>query len=181
MTCYNGCVKKCQICGKRASIYLTQIINGQATDLALCETCAREKGLFDPQSLTFAEKFFPDAFKEKVDKLVKELIGSGSESPKPAVRRRSGDMLTECPTCRFTLEDFRNTGRLGCADCYSVFADEIKAEEQRSEESEATPEPVAPESAAVHRSRLEQQLQAAIEREDYETAARLRDELKELN
>ena len=175
-------MKKCQICGKRASIYLTQIINGQASDLALCETCAREKGLFDPQSLTFAEKFFPDAFKEKVDKLVKELIGGqGTEAPKPAVRRRSGDMLTECPTCRFTLEDFRNTGRLGCADCYSVFADEISAEEQRGEEGEAPPPPATPESPAVRRSKLEQQLQAAIEREDYETAARLRDELKELN
>ncbi len=174
-------VKKCQICGKRASIYLTQIINGQASDLALCETCAREKGLFDPQSLTFAEKFFPDAFKEKVDKLVKELIGQGTETPQPSARRRTGDMLTECPTCHFTLEDFRNTGRLGCADCYSVFADEIRAEEQRSEESEDSPAPAAPESTSVRRSKMEQQLQAAIEREDYETAARLRDELKELN
>lgn len=177
-------MKKCQICGKRASIYLTQIINGQTSDLALCETCAREKGLFDPQSLTFAEKFFPEAFKEKVDKLVRELINH-AEPEKPEsrkLRRRPGDMLTECPVCHFKLEDFRSSGRLGCADCYSVFADEIKADAE-ADAAIDTPADIgsAEESAPVRRSRLEQQLQAAINREDYETAARLRDELKKLN
>ncbi len=178
---YNGGVKKCQICGKRASIYLTQIINGQATDLALCETCAREKGLFDPQSLTFAEKFFPEAFKKKVDKLVKELIGREGEASQPnQARQYSGDMLTECPACHFTLGDFRRCGRLGCPDCYTVFAQEINAEQLADNEAPNTA-PATEESIAIHRSKLEQQLQAAINREDYETAAALRDELKKLN
>lgn len=178
-------VKKCQICGKRASIYLTQIVNGQTSDLALCETCAREKGLFDPQSLTFAEKFFPEVFKQKVDKLVRELINHAESEQQPRVehRKRPGDMLTECPTCHFKLEDFRNSGRLGCADCYTVFADEISAEEPPADAVIDAKSDIgaAMESAPVRRSKLEQQLQAAIDREDYETAARLRDELKKLN
>ncbi len=178
---YNDGVKKCQICGKRASIYLTQIINGQATDLALCETCAREKGLFDPQSLTFAEKFFPEAFKKKVDKLVKELISrEGEDAQSSQTRQYSGDMLTECPACHFTLEDFRRCGRLGCPDCYTVFAQEITAEQQADDEATSTVSDTE-ESIAIRRSKLEQQLQAAINREDYETAASLRDELKKLN
>ncbi|MBR5887179.1 MAG: UvrB/UvrC motif-containing protein [Akkermansia sp.] len=178
-------MKKCQICGKRASIYLTQIINGQTSDLALCETCAREKGLFDPQSLTFAEKFFPEAFKEKIDKLVRELTGThppaaGQTAPKKAVS--GGDLLTECPVCHFKLENFRSSGRLGCADCYSVFAAEIETDP----EAAATDAPEAhledsEDSAPIRRRKLEQQLQAAIAREDYETAARLRDELKQLD
>ncbi len=179
---YNGVVKKCQICGKRASIYLTQIINGQATDLALCETCAREKGLFDPQSLTFAEKFFPEAFKKKVDKLVKELIGrEGEDTQSSKARQYSGDMLTECPACHFTLEDFRRCGRLGCPDCYTVFAQEITAEQLQTDEETASTTTATEESISIRRSKLEQQLQAAINREDYETAASLRDELKKLN
>ena len=60
-------VKKCQICGKPATMFLTQIVNGQVTELAFCEECARAKGLFDPQALTFAEKFFPEKFKERID------------------------------------------------------------------------------------------------------------------
>lgn len=178
---YNDGVKKCQICGKRASIYLTQIINGQATDLALCETCAREKGLFDPQSLTFAEKFFPEAFKKKVDKLVKELISrEGEDAQSSQARQYNGDMLTECPACHFKLEDFRRCGRLGCPDCYTVFAQEITAEQQADDEATSTVSDTE-ESIAIRRSKLEQQLQAAINREDYETAASLRDELKKLN
>lgn len=174
-------MKKCHICGKRASIYLTQIINGQATDLALCETCAREKGLFDPQSLTFAEKFFPEAFRQSVDKIVKELIGKAEENrEEPPARLRSADMLTCCPACGFRLENFRASGRLGCADCYSVFADEISADMQLVDTAEQQGSPDDTESPALRRSKLEQQLQAAIDREDYETAATLRDELKKL-
>ena len=179
-------VKKCHICGKRASIYLTQIINGQATDLALCETCARAKGLFDPQSLTFAEKFFPEAFRESVDKLVRELVGGAEQENRPAASgRRSADLLTQCPVCGFTLQNFRDTGRLGCTDCYSVFEDELQADAAQetpdAEESSAAAAQPGEESPALVRKRLEQQLQAAVEREDYETAATLRDRLKNMN
>ena len=65
-------------------MFLTQIVNGQVSELALCETCAREKGLFDPQSLTFAEKFFPEEFRNRVDKLVRELTQSESVAAAPA-------------------------------------------------------------------------------------------------
>ena len=65
-------------------MFLTQIVNGQVSELALCEACAREKGLFDPQSLTFAEKFFPEEFRNRVDKLVRELTQSESVAAAPA-------------------------------------------------------------------------------------------------
>ena len=55
-------VKKCQICGKPATMFLTQIVNGQVTELAFCEECARAKGLFDPQALTFAEKSYEEIY-----------------------------------------------------------------------------------------------------------------------
>lgn len=174
-------MKKCQICGKRASIYLTQIVNGQATDLALCEECARARGLFDPQSLTFAEKFFPEAFKQKVDKLVRELINRVDESERAPMPRGHGDMLTCCPVCNFTLDDFRRCGRLGCPDCYRVFEEEINAEHPASDEPADTEVSSEEESVEIRRSKIEQQLKAAIEREDYETAASLRDKLKTLN
>ena len=174
-------MKECRSCGKRASIYLTRIINGQATDLALCEVCAREKGLFDPQSLTFAEKFFPEAFKQKVDELVRELIGQGQEQTKAAQPSRSGDILTTCPACQFKLEDFRRSGRLGCPDCYTVFAAEIAEEQSAADEQSAQATSPQEESPAIRRSKLEQQLKAAIEREDYEKAALLRDQLNDLN
>ena len=152
-------MKKCQICGKRASMFLTQIVNGQVSELALCEACARDKGLFDPQSLTFAEKFFPEEFKNRVDKLVRELT-MGESSPAPV---RGLDMLTSCPVCGFSVEDYRKTGRLGCSDCYAVFARELDP----SAEISATD---ADEPVAMHIARLQKELQLAISREDYERA-----------
>lgn len=150
-------------------MFLTQIVNGQVSELALCETCARAKGLFDPQSLTFAEKFFPEEFKKRVDKLVRELTGSETAPRTPA----PVSMLSKCPVCGFSIEDFRRTGHLGCPDCYTVFARELDPEAE-PEETEET------ESNAVKRARLQKELQQAVAREDYERAAALRDKINAL-
>lgn len=167
-------VKKCHICGKRASISLTQIINGQVSELALCESCAREKGLFDPQTLTFAEKFFPEEIKAKVDKLVRELAGITPEENGERQGNDEQDLLVRCPVCQFSLSAYRKTGRLGCPACYTVFARELAQE--TGMEPEETNAGTAGEIAA-----LERELQQAVEREDYETAAVLRDRLRQLN
>lgn len=157
-------------------MFLTQIINGQVTELALCEACARAKGLFDPQSLTFAEKFFPEELKERMDRIIRELSGREELPMGSDAKKASPDVLTQCPSCHFTLDRFRATGHLGCPDCYTVFAAELDG--QRSPRKDAA-EPGADESSPLQqRRKLEQQLHEAIEKEDYETAAHLRDKLK---
>lgn len=157
---------------------LTQILNGKVTELILCEDCARKKGLFDPQSLSFAEQFFPEEFKKKVESLVKELAGTPQEDEeRPHPLTMGSDALTRCPVCDFPLQIYRKTGRFGCPDCYNVFAEELRMEQVEDE----TVPVVADESPALTRKKLERQLQVAIEQEDYENAAKLRDMLKELN
>lgn len=151
-------------------MFLTQIVNGQVSELALCEACAREKGLFDPQSLTFAEKFFPEEFKNRVDKLVRELTRSES-SPAPV---QPLDMLTKCPACGFAVEDYRRTAHLGCPDCYSVFARELDPSAEPAETAQEDETPV------ITRARLQQELQKAVAQEDYERAASLRDQINAL-
>jgi protein arginine kinase activator len=157
---------------------LTQIVNGEVTELTLCESCAKSKGLFDPQSLSFAEQFFPEEFKKKIDDLVKELVQQKDEEKRLSEPAHSPDMLTRCPVCDFTLEQYRKTERLGCPDCYSVFSAEIHA--GLAEQTDLLVEEPGAESPAIVRKKLEQLLQAAIEREDYGTAAKLRDELKKM-
>ncbi len=155
-------------------MFLTQIVNTQITELTLCEDCARERGLFDPQSLTFAEKFFPDELKQRVDRIVQELSAKCSQ-PQPG-RLLSPDVISQCPACQFTLEAHRRTGRLGCPDCYSVFARELGTDLSTVADMPGKSAP----TLVVQRAQLERQLYQAIEREDYENAARLRDELKNL-
>ncbi len=155
-------------------MFLTQIVNAQVTELCLCEACAKERGLFDPQALTFAEKFFPEELKERVDRIVRELSGQ-APGQNPA-RSLPADIITQCPACGFTLDDYRRTSRLGCPDCYSFFAREFSSPTSTGADK---PEGSAPEPPT--REKLERQLREAVEREDYESAARLRDELKALS
>lgn len=160
---------------------LTQIVNGQITELVLCESCARNKGLFDPQSLSFAEQFFPEEFKKKVEDIVKELAGGRLLTDKNNSSPHSTDALVSCPVCDFTLETYRRTGRLGCPDCYRVFAREIAEENATLTDVESNTGTVPTESPALTRKKLEQQLQQAVDKEDYETAAKLRDRIRELS
>lgn len=164
-------VKKCQICGRRATLFLTQIVNGQATDLVLCETCAKEKGLFDPQSLAFAEKFFPEEFKARVDQIVRELSEKPEAAASAPLRSDGCDLLTKCSVCHFTLDQYRTTGHLGCSACYDVFARELNPDSMGNTESGSSETPPAPTSVL----QLKKQLQYAVEQENYEEAARLRD------
>lgn len=157
---------------------LTQIVNGQVTELILCEECAKKKGLFDPQSLSFAEKFFPEELKKKVEEIVKELTGHTVNAGAPESKENTLDMLAECPVCHFTRENHRRTGRFGCPACYDTFEAELKGtlvanDNHAVEESELTPEQL--------KQQLEKRMKEAIAAEDYETAAALRDKLKELN
>lgn len=153
-------------------------MNGEVTELILCENCARKKGLFDPQSLSFAEQFFPEEFKKKVEDLVKELA-DGHLLPGGAAQATTTDALTRCPVCDFSLETYRRTGRLGCPDCYSIFARELADVAGSAPAGEADQPPA--ESPALTLRKLAQELQEAIEKEDYERAALLRDRIRELS
>lgn len=161
-------------------MFLTQIVNGQVTELALCEECARKRGLFDPQALTFSEKFFPEELKLRVDKIVRELVESAEQAEQESSEAAaSGDVLTQCPACGFPLETYRKTGRLGCPDCYGVFARELEPSgSPAAAAADDGSEPAAPAESAAE---LEKQMRAAVAREDYETAARLRDRLRSLS
>ena len=82
-------------------------------------------------------------------------------------------MFNRCPVCGFSVDNYRNTGHLGCPDCYKVFARELDP----TAEIEDEPETEAP---ALTRARLQKELQQAIERENYERAAQLRDQINAL-
>lgn len=161
-------------------MFLTQIVNGEMSELALCEACAKARGLFDPQSLTFAEKFFPEEFKKQVDKIVRELVAQGDDKKQHAPGNGC-DVISACPVCHFTLEDYRRTNRLGCPDCYTFLAHELhQGEEEDTPAAPGKPAPRKAKSPAAAKAELESELQAAVEREDYERAATLRDRIKQL-
>ena len=154
-------VKKCEICSAPATVFLTQIINGKSTKFCLCAKCAQERGLLDP-----------DAFD----------LAAAPSAPIPALQSLP---LTSCPICSFTLQDYKNVGRLGCSECYNVFEEEIlpllTQIQPDSHHHGKTPERAEKRETETQTiSDLEQQLSLAVAREDYERAAELRDQINQL-
>lgn len=168
---------QCQRCGARpAVIHLTQIVENTHTEQHLCEACAAEQGIHTEASLA----------KFPVGDLLAS-IGKGAAAQLPAAGEEGG-----CPQCGATLQDFRTTGRLGCARCYRAFEAPLRTLLRRIHggsrhmgEPYALPADAAGAVAAVSGaeapadlSGLREQLQRAVESENFELAARLRDEIR---
>jgi len=167
----------CDNCGEReAAIHLTQIVNNSVTTLHLCEQCAAEKGVETGASVA---KFPLGDFLASLGK-----TGGGEQAEAlPGVA---------CPFCGGTLKDFRETGRLGCAVCYTTFEPHLRDLLRRLHGSSKhagetyTGAPAPPAAAASAEAgtpevgELRQQLRRAVEAENFELAAQLRDKLKVL-
>lgn len=159
-------------------MFITQIIQGEVTELNLCEDCARERGLIDPLTLSFNEKFFPENFQQQIEQILKkveqDVANMGYLAPEDELD--APDMT--CPICDFTLENYRKTGRLGCPDCYRVFAQHLGVLVAEGMTPALAEVPLSPQ---LQRKKLQDLMKKAISIEDYETAAHLRDELKNLS
>lgn len=159
----------CEQCREReAVIHLTQIVNEQVTTLHLCERCAAEKGVESPGA---APKTPLGTF----------LAAMGEELPE-APAPRAGDT---CPRCGGSLQDFRESGRLGCSECYRSFEVPLRDLLRRLHGSThhmgerytdvgGSSAPNEPNPAIE----LREQLRLAVETENFELAAEIRDRLR---
>lgn len=150
---------RCAICGAEAQRQYTEIVGGQRRSMPLCLECA------DKQDITARPAISP---KPKIHvKIQAQLAGQGL----PPVTLR-------CPECGMRLVELRRQGRVGCARCYEVFRRQIlpllKRVHGATEHSGARP---ADASAPPDIGRLREELRRAIEAEDFEQAARLRDRI----
>ncbi len=154
-------------------------------ELALCKQCAKEKGFFDPHKLSLAENAIPSELSGDVEKFIRQMLDAVMPEGimEPEMDEKIPDMLTKCPTCHYTLGQFRDTGLLGCPDCYKVFGAEIDPTgegQDADDEHDAEIKPDSIDPPTLERGRLELLLQKAVIEENYEEAARLRDLIKKI-
>ncbi len=171
-----GAVKKCEVCASPATVFLTQIINGKSTKISLCNKCAKDKGILDPSAFDLAEKLMHAAS----EGIPPHTAIADMQTPQPFFS------LTECPACGFTIEDYNRVARLGCDKCYEVFQEEIAPALIQIHGSSThvgkTPIRASKERRKIREcSTLYLELQKAVEREDYEEAAKLRDAINHIN
>lgn len=169
----------CQNCQKReATTHIKRIVNGEATESHLCSECAHSLGydnMFDNFSLNI-----PDFF-------------SGFFGDNPFAL--SSSRTDRCEKCGSSFDDIIKSGMVGCADCYEKFFDKLlpsvqrihgKAKHQgrRPHLTGATGTKVKEKEKVKTKDEIiaekQQQMQKAVEEQNFEQAAVIRDEIKKL-
>ena len=158
----------CENCDKNeAAIHLTQIQNNEMTTRHLCEACAESMGLSAGSSASAPLADF-------IAQMGKGMLSETLSTP------------GTCPACGLSLADFKKTGRLGCARCYSVFDISLRGllrklhgGTQHSGKVYLPPHPSETDRTARIVS-LRRSLTRAVESEDFERAAGLRDQIRRL-
>lgn len=163
----------CDSCqNEKATIYLTQLVEGKMQKVSLCEQCAENKGVTDPTGFDLADL----------------LEGTGTETTNPTTAAADEDET--CEFCGFTQTDFKKTGRFGCSLCYQTFREGLdsllEAMHRSTEHHGKVPAhfvdtfPLGETESAADISELHALLDEAINVENYEEAARLRDSITQL-
>ena len=169
----------CETCKKRtATVFYNENINGKTRTLSLCGECAaklREKG--DIHEITSMIGSFADPFSD----LHEDLFGGFFGIP----LQKSLSTQKKCTTCGSTYSQISKTGKVGCADCYTVFRDELiptlRSIHGTTNHTGSVPSRHRAKQERTERLKmLKKQLHDAIQKEQYEKAAEIRDEMRAL-
>lgn len=159
----------CQVCNSRpAKIHYTEIVSNNMVAFDLCLECAEEKGI-DVQK--------PGAY--GLGDLVAGLIDTTADTDAEKISK------VRCPRCGFAYSDFKKVGRFGCPECYEAFSAQLLPMLRHIHGGTHHGGNVPPRHEAEREERrraaeLRRELDEAVRQEDYERAATIRDEIRDL-
>lgn len=162
-------MKKCHRCAKPACLHITEIHGGEVTVLHFCESCAHAY-------LSQAESKTTDPEEETAAIKLADVTGDRNLEELDRVR---------CPSCGITFRQFRQAGRLGCPHDYVAFEKELLPllenihgdVQHRGKFPKRAPDASQRQYQLI---KLRNEMRTAVEDEDYERAASLRDEIQHL-
>ncbi len=153
----------CDKCGRTSVYRSTLIVNGVSQTTNLCRDCAIQEGVFTTQSSIFDDMF--SAFShflplEKVENV-------------------------SCPVCKLTMREFKNSGKLGCPNCYEAFREEISRIIKRiapndRHKQDVISKPKKSENKIDKISVLRDEMRKAVAEERYEDAAKIKKQIQKL-
>jgi protein arginine kinase activator len=160
---------QCELCKiKAATVHLTEIVDGHRTESHLCQACAQKEGISIKSQLSLNE-------------LLSSLIAAHQQTDEQGV----AEAEKSCSVCGMTMDMFRKQAVLGCPNDYEVFGKTLEQLIEKAHDGNLThkgkiPAGVSQEevSNTNKKEELKKQLDQAVVAEDYELAAKLRDQLK---
>jgi len=164
----------CEVCKQNdATIHIAKIINGVKYEFNVCEKCAKER-----TDLNFSEEVFPSTFTfQNILSGIMDYIGSSNQPQKI--------LDTSCDNCGTTYSEFKKKGLVGCSKCYESFKSTldpvIKRVQGSNEHVGKIPRKAGKNIIEKRRLvELKGDLQKAINAEEYEKAAEIRDIIRKL-
>ena len=164
----------CEECGiRQARFHLMKIVNNERTERNLCAVCMAKY-----------QKQLPGIDFNNLAGILNTILegheSANSEGDNPT------DVELVCEQCGTTYQEFKKSGVVGCANCYKVFHQPIEKILDRmqngTQHSGRIPEGVrSGASIRMNIDRLKQRMQKAVQDEDFEQAAKLRDAIRTLN
>jgi protein arginine kinase activator len=164
----------CQECDERqATLHFTKIINGEKTEFHICEACAKEKG----EALPGMENSF------SIHNLLSGLLNF--DAPGGVINPNINKPL-QCENCGLTYSQFSRSGRFGCAECYKSFGERLEPLLRKVHSGNISHYGKIPRRSGnlIQMRReiqeLKKKLQHSITNEEFEFAAQLRDQIRQL-
>jgi protein arginine kinase activator len=185
----------CQKCHEHpATVFFSKTVGNETTQSHLCEACAREQGKaygalnpFMAHPFAAISDFLNNFMNWEEAPASQGVPGPAGRAPAPPAEN------LQCPHCGYQLSVFRQNGRLGCTHCYESFRRALEpvvsgihgkvrhAEEGTTQEEPGPPGKTVKASTGDPRiGALREQVKEAVQKERYEEAARLRDEIRRL-
>lgn len=156
----------CNECGKNeARVHVTHIINGKKSESHLCEECAKKNQTFLNSSFSMENLF---------SEMLNNAFNTTTYIPSKG-----------CLKCGMTFDEFRNTGKFGCSDCIGTFKNRLMPVVKNIQGYDAHTGKIPKRAGGSYKiqkdiEKLKIELKQAVEGEEYEKAAKLRDKIREL-
>jgi len=170
--------RKCDNCDRNATHHSVEVVEGEKIEKHLCDACAAEEGI--------GVKGVHTPINELLSSFVKHHAGSGGGGggEQKSRKRRAQDL--RCEECGLSFSEFREDSLLGCPNCYKAFEGPLSSLLERAHEGathhlgKVPSRAGAGEARQVQLTRMRKRLDEAVAAEDYELAAQLRDDIRQL-
>lgn len=157
----------CQNCQQReANVQITKTVNGEMTKLYLCDQCAQKA---QEVNLVFHPGIIPEFLQALFD------FTSTPQSPKEE----------SCPQCGRTLSEITQAGKLGCSACYQKFESQLEPLLRKIHGGGRHVGKIPMRQGTAIREKVEiqklkEKLQQLVQKEEFEAAATVRDQIRQL-